>query len=93
LLRGFVVFAGVFEGGRGKSGCGVWFLGGEIVVNAWWNVDEKNGVFEDEKYASFSDYFLVTDSRVEADSKGKDEMRGFFTAFRMTTSGAWTSGT
>jgi hypothetical protein len=34
----FASFAGVFEGGFGKSGVLTWFFGGEFVVNLWWNV-------------------------------------------------------
>jgi hypothetical protein len=32
---GFLVFAGVFEGGFGKAGVWVWCFCGEVVVDAW----------------------------------------------------------
>jgi hypothetical protein len=35
MIRGFCVFAGVFEGCFGKTACWMWFFGGEIVVDLW----------------------------------------------------------
>jgi hypothetical protein len=40
----FAKFAGVFEGGFGKSACQVWCFCGEVVVKCVANVDSGTGV-------------------------------------------------
>jgi hypothetical protein len=61
------VFAGVFEGDRGKCGVFLWCFCGEVVVFCVVNVVVWLSVFRREKnMPTFQNYFLWISSRVRA---------------------------
>ena len=84
----FGCFAGVFEGGSGKSCVSWWSFAGEFVVNEWWIVVRRWLLFERRKFSIFSNFIFGRTSsmrwRFTPERHGRAESNGIFAAAKMT---------